>query len=298
MLKSAKKFERGLEACCIKDISVADVPVGRVSILALSVECNVLAACVGRHIHLFSISRLLDEGVGASFIRPLTYSSCIKDMEFRPECTSTAEYVVLTTDGQLYHGAVWGKDNFYSFQHNVDCVCWSVHGKYLAVARDGLIIILSSEKEEKFRIKLLFDTLADKKDDSVIKVDSIRWVRPDCIILGCYSLCPDGNEKNHMIQLISVKKGKITNTCANPVALNFPNVFLALNKDIPSGSGPYTIFSYLHNLELAFVANRRSTDQQIVLFGWSSNKEKGAEVLNIAIDDWLPTINLKVLKII
>ena len=55
-------------------------------------------------------------------------------------------------------------------------------------------------------------------------VDSIRWVRPDCIMLGCYCLSADGNEENHAVQLISVKDGKITN-----VSKHF-SVFLVLKR--------------------------------------------------------------------
>lgn len=45
---------------------------------------------------------------------------------------------------------------------------------------------------------------------SFFAVDSVRWVRPDCIMLGCYSLSPDRKEENNLIQFISVKDAKIT----------------------------------------------------------------------------------------
>jgi hypothetical protein len=41
-------------------------------------------------------------------------------------------------------------------------------------------------------------------------VDSIRWVRPDCIILGCFQLTADGKEENYLVQVIRSNDGKIT----------------------------------------------------------------------------------------
>ena len=41
-------------------------------------------------------------------------------------------------------------------------------------------------------------------------MDSIRWVRPDCIILGCFRLTADGQEENYIVQVIRNKDGKIT----------------------------------------------------------------------------------------
>ncbi|KAL7614428.1 hypothetical protein Lser_V15G07327 [Lactuca serriola] len=81
---------------------------------------------------------------------------------------------------------------------------------------------------------------------------------------------------------------------SNPLALTFSDAFLAINKDdIPSGSGPHMFVSYVEECEIAFVANRKNTDQHIVLFGWSSDKNNEAEMIEITNDAWIPTINLQ-----
>ena len=42
-------------------------------------------------------------------------------------------------------------------------------------------------------------------------VDTIRWIRNDSIILGCFQLNADGNEENYLVQVIQIKHGKFTN---------------------------------------------------------------------------------------
>lgn len=44
----------------------------------------------------------------------------------------------------------------------------------------------------------------------ITSVDSIKWVRSDCIILGCFQLSEDGIEENYFVQVIKSKHGKIT----------------------------------------------------------------------------------------
>lgn len=40
-------------------------------------------------------------------------------------------------------------------------------------------------------------------------MDSIRWVRRDSIIVGCFQQTADGKEENYLLQVISRKDGKI-----------------------------------------------------------------------------------------
>lgn len=40
-------------------------------------------------------------------------------------------------------------------------------------------------------------------------VDSIRWVRNNCILLGCFQLI-DGREENYLVQVIRSPDGKIS----------------------------------------------------------------------------------------
>ncbi|GJZ16630.1 hypothetical protein Tco_0552753 [Tanacetum coccineum] len=289
VISSALKLKGG-EGSCIQDLSIVDVYLGKVSILTLSADSSTLAASVGSNISFFSVAGLLNKDREPSFSKSINGSSCIKDMHWSPHMED--EYVVLTSAGKLYQGA--GQNDLSSLLDDVDAVNWSMNGKFLAVAKHDYLIILSSKFKEKLRIKLLFDSLVDGDADCVVKVDSIKWVRPDCIMLGCYCLSADGQEENHAVQLISVKDGKITNTSSNPVALTFSSPYLAINEDdIPSGSGPYTLVSYLDEFELAFVANKRNTSEHIVQFVWSPDNETGAEMLDIiGGDNWMPAIDL------
>ncbi|XP_023748744.1 nuclear pore complex protein NUP214 [Lactuca sativa] len=291
VMDSAEELKNGGTGPCIQELSVVDVSVGKISILALSADSSMLAASVGSDLYFFSVEGLLNKDQEPSFSKSINGSSCIKDMQWSPRLKQ--QYVVLTNDGNLYHAA--GQDDLNNLMDNVDAVNWSMDGKFLAVAKYDYLSILSSKFEEKLQIKLLFDSLVDDSaPDSVVKVDSLRWVRPDCIILGCYRLNADGKEENYLLQLISVKDGKITKPSSNPVALTFSDAFLAINEDdIPSGSGPHMFVSYVDECEIAFVANRKNTDQHIVLFGWSSDKNNEAEMIEITNDAWIPTINLQ-----
>lgn len=44
-----------------------------------------------------------------------------------------------------------------------------------------------------------------------LSVDTIRWVRPDCIVIGCFQLTDDGVEESYHVQVITSQDGKITN---------------------------------------------------------------------------------------
>nr|XP_043609467.1 nuclear pore complex protein NUP214 isoform X2 [Erigeron canadensis] len=285
-----EELKKGGTTSCIQALSVVDVSLGKVSLLALSADSSMLAACVGLNLYFFTVGGLLNKDCEPSFSKSLNGSSTIKDMQWSPHLVD--QYVVFTRDGSLHHGA--GQDDLSNLMNMVDAVCWSMNGKFLAVAKNGHLSILSSKFEEKLRIKLLFDSLIDDDPDCAVKVDSVRWVRPDCIMLGYYCLTADGKEENYLLQLISVKDGKITKPSSSPVAVAFRDVFLAINDDdVPSGSGPYTFVSYLKEFEVAFVANKKNTSQHIVLFAWLPDKENGVEAIDFEIDTWYPTINLQ-----
>ncbi|KAF5822952.1 hypothetical protein HanXRQr2_Chr01g0032931 [Helianthus annuus] len=288
VIDAAEELKNGVDGSCIQELSVVDVSLGKVSILALSADSSMLAASVGLNLYFFSVDGLLNKDHEPLYSKSLDGSSYIKDMQWNPHLED--RYVVLTRDGSLYRGA--GQGDLNHVMDNVDAVNWSMNGKFIAVAKHDFLSILSSKFEERLRIKLLFDSLVDDDPSCVVKVDSVRWVRPDCIILGCYCLSTDGKEENHLLQFISVKDGKITDPSSSPVALNFHDAFLAINEDdIPSGSGPYTFVSYLDEFDLAFVANKKNTNQHIALFNWS---EDGAAMIDIEVDSWVPTINLQV----
>ena len=50
---------------------------------------------------------------------------------------------------------------------------------------------------------------------------------------------------------------------------------------------------FLHDSELAITANRKNTDQHIVLFGWSQDDKKEAAVIDILRDTLCPKIALQ-----
>ncbi|KAH7576326.1 hypothetical protein JRO89_XS01G0036700 [Xanthoceras sorbifolium] len=191
---------------------------------------------------------------------------------------------------------------------------WSVKGKFVAVAKKNILSILSSKFKERLSISLSFKSLVGESDANCsVKVDSIRWVRRDCIVLGCFQLTEDDTEENYFVQVIKSKDGKITDfllICAGktqgkagglvlasskPVVLFFCDLFGGLVDDIvPYGTGPYLFLSYLKQCELAFTANRKNTDQHVVLLGWSLSDEKNdVAVVDIDRDKWLPRIELQ-----
>lgn len=57
---------------------------------------------------------------------------------------------------------------------------------------------------------LLKNKLSCETKTFLPSVDSIRWVRPDSIILGCFQLTSDGKEENYLVQVITSKDGKFT----------------------------------------------------------------------------------------
>ncbi|GFZ18129.1 nuclear pore complex protein [Actinidia rufa] len=81
---------------------------------------------------------------------------------------------------------------------------------------------------------------------------------------------------------------------SKPIVLSFSDVFEGFIDDIvPFGSGPYMSLSYLDRCELAITANRKNTDQHIVLFGWSQDDKKEAAVIDILRDTLCPKIALQ-----
>lgn len=60
-------------------------------------------------------------------------------------------------------------------------------------------------------------------------VDSIRWVRHDSIILGCFQLTADGNEESYLVQVIKIKDGKFAD-----VSNNFFKILSFNSKDFLS----------------------------------------------------------------
>ncbi|XP_024935026.2 nuclear pore complex protein NUP214 isoform X2 [Ziziphus jujuba] len=277
----------------IQESSIVDVPLsGNVRILALSFDNSTLAVSVANDIHFFSVDSLIDDkGRKPSYTISIDESSFVKDIQWRKR--SEKSYLVLSNLGQLYHGTVDGP--FKHVMDSVDAVEWSVKGSYIAVARKDILSIFSSKLKERSSMALSFKSwIGDSDGDYSVKVDSIRWVRKDSIVLGCFLMTEDGREENYLVQVIRSKDGKISDVSCKPVMISFYDLFSGVVDDIlPFGSGPYLSLSYLEQCELAFTANKKNMDQHLVYLGWSLGEEKEVAVVDIQRDKWLPRIELQ-----
>ncbi|XP_049369631.1 nuclear pore complex protein NUP214 isoform X1 [Solanum verrucosum] len=290
VMTSAEEIKEKGTGSSIQQLSVVDVAIGKVSILALSGDESLLAACVGNKIHFYPVSALLYKDQTPAFSHSLNDSSIIKDMQWAKKAEKV--YVVLTSDGKLYSGV--GQSPIKEVMDDCDAFGWSPDGEFIAITRKNLVSILSSTFEEKFSILLSFKSLLDDLNAKyVIKVDVVRWIRPDCIIIGCLQVNDDNEEEeNYAVQVITSENGRITNLSAKPVVRSFRDVFLDFRYDaVPSCSGPHLFSSYLDQHQLAFVANRKNLDQHILLFGWSIGDTKNeAAIIEILNDNWSPKI--------
>ncbi|KAG2675323.1 hypothetical protein I3760_13G178000 [Carya illinoinensis] len=292
VIASAKDIKEKGSGSSIQELSVVDVPIGKVHILAISTDNSTLAAAIASHVHFFSLNSLLKKESKPSFSCSLDQSSFVSDLRWRKK--SENSFVVLSNSGNLYHGAVDG--SLKDLMDNVDAVEWSVKGKFVAVARKKVLCILSSRFKERLCMPLSSKKgFGDSEVNCSIKVDSIKWIRPDCIILGCFQLATDGKVENYLVQVIRSKDGKITDGSVKSVVLSFYDLFLGFIDDIlPIRSGPLLFLSYLEQCGLAITANRNNTDRHIVLLGWPLADEiNEVAVVDIEREKWLPRIELQ-----
>ncbi|XVE70344.1 hypothetical protein DITRI_Ditri10aG0065100 [Diplodiscus trichospermus] len=288
----AKGNKRNGSCSSIEDLSLVDVSIGKAHILALSSsDDSTLAVSVAADIRFFSVESLLKKETNPCYSTSLPLSSFAKDIQWRKKKDNSL--LVLSDDRKLYHGTL--TQPLKHLMADVDAVEWSVKGAFVAVAKDNSLSILSSKFNEKFSIPLPFKSwIGDSDDGCTVKVDTIRWVRPDCIILGCFQLTADAKEENYLIQVVKSKTGKITDATSNLVVLSFSDLFAGLIDDIvPFRTGPYLFLSYLEQCELAIAANRKNTDQHIVLLSWALDEMNEVSVVDIERDNWLPRIELQ-----
>ncbi|KAF8082415.1 hypothetical protein N665_0827s0018 [Sinapis alba] len=276
---------------CVQELALVDVPVGDVRILSLSADDSILAASVAAEIHFFSVDSLLSKDAKPSFSYSPDESGFVKD--FRWTRKDKHSYLVLSNHGKLFHGIDRAPPTH--IMDGVDAVEWSSKGSYIAVAQDNSLRILSSKFNEKRCIALSFDSwIGDSDENCAVKVDSIRWVRQNCILLGCFQLI-DGMEENYLVQVIRSPDGKITDGSSNLVAISFSDLFPCSMDDlVPVGVGPHLLFSYVDKCKLAITANRKSIDEHIVLLNWSPGDDKSAvSVVDIDRETFLPRIGLQ-----
>ncbi|KAJ4834204.1 hypothetical protein Tsubulata_020557 [Turnera subulata] len=277
----------------VQDHCLLDVPLANVHILALSSSSSTLAAPVAGHLHFFSVDSLLKKDPKPSSTCSLPDSATVKDFHWRRRSPDNS-YLVLSNDAKLFRGALDSPLNH--VLDRVDAVEWSPKGSFIAVARNNSIIIYSSKFKEKLHISLPSKSwIGDSDDACTVTVDSIGWVRQDSIVVGCLQQTEDGREENYLLQVIRAKNRKFTEASSEPVLLSFNDQFLGLIDDIlPYGSGPYLFLNYMKECGLAVVANRKNTDQHIVLLRWSVDGDADeVTAVDIERDTWLPRIELQ-----
>ncbi|CAN8287972.1 unnamed protein product [Cochlearia groenlandica] len=320
VILASKNSKEKVSRVCLQDLCLVDVPVGYVRILSLSEDDSILAVTVAAVIHFFYVDSLLKKDVKPSFSYSPDDSGFVKD--FRWTRKDKHSYLVLSNNGKLFHGI----DNapprhvmddidaglFHFFLlllwllwkiHFVGIyilslflsVEWSSKGSYIAVAQGNSLRILSSKFNEKRRITLSFDTwISDSDEDCIVKVDSIKWVRHNCILLGCFQLIEDMKE-NYLVQVIRSPDGKIIDGSSTLVALSFSDLFPCSMDDlVPVGVGPHLLFSYIDQCKLAITANRKSIDEHVVLLNWSPlDGSSAVSVVDIDRETFLPRIGLQ-----
>lgn len=296
VIDAAKEMKENGTRRCVQELSVVDVPFENenVHILSLSNDESTLAVSLYQspHIHFFSVHALLSKEIKPSFSCSLNGSTYAKDIRWRKKAENS--FLALSNVSKLYRGGVNGP--LEDVMDNVDAVEWSVKGKFVAVAKKNVLSILTSKLKERLCISLSFKSwVGDCDVNCSVKVDSIRWVRRDCIIIGCFQLTEDGKEENYLVQVIQSKDGKITDASSEPVVLSFSDVFSDVIDDIlPSGTGPYLFLTYVEQWGLAISANRKNIDDHIVLLRWSLDDEKNdIAVVDINRDKWIPRIKLQ-----
>ncbi|KAJ7954552.1 Nuclear pore complex protein [Quillaja saponaria] len=292
VIDSAKEIKEKGSGISIQQLSLVDVSIGNIHILAISTENSTLAASVAGDMHFFSVTSLLNKEVKKMFYCSLPESGYVKDMQWNTK--SEDLFVVLSDSGKLYRGEV--DTTLGEVMDNVDAVEWSVQGKLIAVARKNVLGFFSTKFKQKSSVLLSFKSWTDGSEEKCsVRVDSIKWVRPDCIVLGCFKLTADGTEENYLLQVIRNRTGRITDASPKLVVQSFYDLYSGLIDDIvPFGSGPHLFLTYLEQWQLAITAHRKNTDQHIVLLGWSVGDDKSeAAVIDMERDNWLPRIELQ-----
>ncbi|CAO2835867.1 unnamed protein product [Amaranthus hypochondriacus] len=286
VVDAAKEIKDKGSGCSIQELSVVNVNIGRVSILALSVDSSLISSVGGGVIQCFSVDSLFKQDTKPLFSCSIE-SNNVKDMLWIKE--TEPSFIVLTDSGKLLLGGI--NNSLKQVMDDIDAVGRSMDGSHIAVARKNNLSIFSPKFKEILRILLPIDKWTGDGDS--IKVDSIKWVRSDSIVVGCFQKTEDGREENYFIQVITSKDGQIIDDSPKLALVDFDDLFPGIVDDVvPCGCGPYLLVNYLKNCELAFVSHRKSTDDHIMLFNWPQGHNQ-VSVVEIVRDTWLPRILLQ-----
>uniref|UniRef100_A0ACD5YZT8 Uncharacterized protein n=1 Tax=Avena sativa TaxID=4498 RepID=A0ACD5YZT8_AVESA len=275
---------------CAQDCCVADVPLPGVSLLALSRDESVLAACTGSEIKFFSVTSLLtDKDVEPSSSCILGQSGTVKDFKWLNH-----GYIALSNGGLLSHGSLG--EGLKDVMENVDAVDCCKDGNHIAVVRENSLRILSSDLKETCCMVLLFQLWSESDSEgTVIKVDSIGWVRDDSIVVGCVRLEEVGTEEGYMVQVIRSGGDTFFENSSKPVVFSYDCFGGIMDDILPSGVGPNLLLGYLHRWDLMVFSNKKSTDDHISLLKWPSitDDERTVVYLEILEDKYSPRIDLQ-----
>ncbi|XP_014513545.1 nuclear pore complex protein NUP214 isoform X2 [Vigna radiata var. radiata] len=294
IIDSANQFKENGNGSPVEQLSLVDVSIGRIRSLTLSTDNLTLAAVtsLSGDIQFYSVESFLNKEVKQSFSCSLDDSALVKDMRWIT--TQKNSYIVLSNTGKLYHGEIGFP--LKQVMDNVDAVDWGMKGSFVAVASKSVLSILSVEFEERVSISLSFGSwIGDSAANNSIKVDYVKCIRPDSIVIGCVQVTEDGKEENYLVQVIRSRHGEINDKCSELVVQSFYDIYQGLIDDIvPVGSGPYLLSVYINQCQLAINANLKNTDQHIILLGWSADDDKSeVAIVDIERDKWVPRIELQ-----
>ncbi|KAK7405276.1 hypothetical protein VNO78_06480 [Psophocarpus tetragonolobus] len=189
LIDSANEFKEKGGGTPVEQLSLVDVPIGRVRALTLSTDNSTLAASVSGDIHFYSVESFLHKEVKQSSSCSLNDSTFVKDMRWIT--TKNNSYVVLSNIGKLYYGEVG-----FPLKHvmdSVDAVDWGLKGSFVAVASKSVLSILSAKFEERVSVSLPFGSwIGDSAANVSIKViHMMPSALASAMLLRVETLMPD-----------------------------------------------------------------------------------------------------------
>ncbi|KAL0369971.1 UNVERIFIED_CONTAM: Nuclear pore complex protein [Sesamum angustifolium] len=110
VMASAEEIKEKQTGPSVQELSLVDVSIGKVSILALSADDSLLAVTIDNHVHFFAVSALLHKDQKPSYSVSLDDSICIKDMRWARKVAKA--YIILSDDGKLYYGSGQGPPSY------------------------------------------------------------------------------------------------------------------------------------------------------------------------------------------
>ncbi|XP_078437688.1 nuclear pore complex protein [Wolffia australiana] len=297
LAKALKEIEEGSRneedaaSLCVQEKSILDARIGDVHILAVSSDSTTLAAVVGQEVQFYSVSSLLQKEQDVAFVCSIGGSGNIKDFAWRKDGKNS--FILLSDRGTLYGGEM--KDDLKVIMEGVEAADWSMKGSSLAVIKNSILSILSSGFEEKLSTSLSFHSWFGDSDSNItVKVDSVKWAGNDSIVIGCVQVNDDNEEIDYLVQVITTNPPGFDETSSSATVVYFSDLFHGIVDDIvPYGSGPYLLMNYLENWDLAFIANRKNTDDHVVLMAWSGDDVKMPICLEFEQDKFIPRIELQ-----